>query len=264
MTSLSDPGPVLYASVSCGNNVLADLLPAGEDSCAGSGAGAGGLSALAAICLDAAPHFHLLYTHTAGSRIYAFLMAEPLLFFAIAEESLGRSAVILFLHRLHDATVYIARRRIGAGDPLAYRCLQDELLPVIRRLVAGSVSPSEEEKPSPSSPPALSPPPLPSTPQSSDSILLTGEHKRKVKKERKKNPRIDEGVGDSRGGDEHEISVTDNDGEADLGLGLGGWKSMQRIWWRQVRMVLIIDLVVCSLLFGIWLSVCKGFQCIGG
>lgn len=263
MTSESDPGPVLYASVSCGPTVLAELVPAGEDSSDASAA-AGHISSLAAICLDAAPRFHLLYTHTAGSRIYAFLMAEPLVFFSIADESLGRSAVLLFLHRLRDATVHIARRRIGAGDPLPRRCLQDELLPVIRSLAAGSVSPSEEEKPSPSSPPALSSPPLSSTPPSSDSFLLTGEHKRKVKKERKKNPRSQEGVGDSRSGDEHEISVTDNNGDADLSLGLGGRKSMQRIWRQQVRMVLIIDLVVCSLLFGIWLSVCRGFQCIGG
>lgn len=134
---------------------------------------------------------------------------------------------------------------------------------MIRRLVAGSVSPFEEERPSPSSPTALSYPPLPSTPPSSDSLLLTGEHKRKGKKEYRKNSRSEEGVGDSRSGDEHEISVTDNDGDADLGLGLGGRKSMQRIWRQQVRMVLIIDLVVCSLLFGIWLSVCKGFQCVG-
>lgn len=134
---------------------------------------------------------------------------------------------------------------------------------MISRLVAGRVSPSKEEKPSLSSPPALSSPPHPSTPPSSDSVLLTGEHKRKVKKERKKNPRSEEGVGVSQSGDEHEISVTDNDGDADLSLGSGGRKSMQRIWRQQVRMVLIIDLVVCSLLFGIWLSVCKGFQCIG-
>ncbi|XP_020575275.1 phytolongin Phyl1.1-like [Phalaenopsis equestris] len=260
MTSESDPDSVLYASVSCGPIVLAELLPTG-----GGASAAVDLSALAAICIDAAPRYHLLYTHTAGSRIYAFLIAEPLLFFAIAEESLGRSAVLHFLHRLRDATAYIARRRIDAGDPIPQRCLQDELLPVIRRVAAGSVSLSEDEKPSSSSPPALSSsPPLPSTPPFSDNLLHTGEHKRKVK-ERKKNPKSDEGgVGDSRGGNEHEISVTDNDGDADLNLGLGGRKSMQRIWWQQVRMVLIIDLVVCSLLFGIWLSVCKGFQCIAG
>lgn len=266
MTPESDSGPVLYASVSRGTTVLADHLSAGTVPAGSAGGGGEDLAALAATCLEAAPRFHLHYTHTACRRIYAFLMVDPLLFFAIADDSLGRTAVLLFLHRLRDATIYSAQHRVVSGDPLPHHCLQNELLPIIRRLaVSFSIRPpSEVEKPF-SLPPTLLPSPLlASTPPSSDSHLLTGEHKRNIKKERKKKARSEEGVGGSRGMDELEISVSDNDDDTDLGFGLGGRKTLQRIWRQQVRMVLVIDVVVCTLLFVIWLSICKGFKCIGG
>ncbi|KAK8939733.1 hypothetical protein KSP40_PGU019969 [Platanthera guangdongensis] len=262
MSSESDSGTIFYASVSHATTVLADFLP---PAIVPSGGGGGDLAALAATCLEASPHFHLLYTHTANRRIYAFLMSDRVLFFAIADDSLGRSTVLLFLHRLREATIHSALRRVISGDPLPRHCLQHELLPVIRRLVASffTRSPSKEEKPSPSPPHALPSPVISSTPPSSDSHLLTGDHRRKIKKERKKNPRSEEVLGVSLPGNELEVSVLDNAGDADLESGSsGGRKSLQRIWKQQVRLILVIDAVVCTLLFGIWLSVCKGFQCI--
>lgn len=35
-----------------------------------------------------------------------------------------------------------------------------------------------------------------------------------------------------------------------------------RMWWRNVKLVLILDLVVCCILFAIWLGICKGFKCV--
>lgn len=259
MSSESDSGTIFYASVSQATTVLADFLPPSiVPAAGGGGAAAADFAALAANCLEASPRFHLLYTHTANRRIYAFLMSDRLLFFAIADDSLGRSAVLLFLHRLRDATIHSAQRRVISGDPLPHHCLQDELLPLIRRLVTSffTRSVSKEEKPSPS-------PLLSSTPPSSDSHLLTGEHRRKIKKERKKNAGNEEGLAGSLPGSGLEMSILDNAGDADLESGSGGRKSLQKIWRQQVRLILVIDAVVCTLLFGIWLSVCKGFQCIG-
>jgi hypothetical protein len=34
------------------------------------------------------------------------------------------------------------------------------------------------------------------------------------------------------------------------------------MWWRNVKLVLILDLVVCCVLFAIWLGICKGFNCV--
>jgi hypothetical protein len=35
-----------------------------------------------------------------------------------------------------------------------------------------------------------------------------------------------------------------------------------RMWWNNVKLVLILDAVVCAILFAIWLGICKGFQCV--
>eukprot|EP00249_Psilotum_nudum_P017474 c26341_g1_i2 orf=346-1236(-) len=47
--------------------------------------------------------------------------------------------------------------------------------------------------------------------------------------------------------------------------GSDGSKSQQiaqRMWWQNVRLVLALDAIVCVVLFGIWLGICKGINCI--
>ncbi|XP_020585711.1 phytolongin Phyl1.1-like [Phalaenopsis equestris] len=36
----------------------------------------------------------------------------------------------------------------------------------------------------------------------------------------------------------------------------------RRLWWRHVKILVAIDLLLCLVLFLIWLAVCRGFQCI--
>ncbi|KAH0453610.1 hypothetical protein IEQ34_017934 [Dendrobium chrysotoxum] len=36
----------------------------------------------------------------------------------------------------------------------------------------------------------------------------------------------------------------------------------RRLWWRYVKILVAIDALLCLVLFGIWLAVCRGFQCI--
>lgn len=36
----------------------------------------------------------------------------------------------------------------------------------------------------------------------------------------------------------------------------------RRLWWRHVKILVAIDALLCLVLFGIWLAVCRGFQCI--
>jgi hypothetical protein len=43
---------------------------------------------------------------------------------------------------------------------------------------------------------------------------------------------------------------------------LKGRQVASRMWWRYVKLVLILDLVVCCVLFAIWLGICKGFNCV--
>lgn len=41
-----------------------------------------------------------------------------------------------------------------------------------------------------------------------------------------------------------------------------GRQYASRMWWRNVKLVLILDLVVCCILFAIWLGICRGFSCV--
>ncbi|XP_008783168.2 phytolongin Phyl2.2 [Phoenix dactylifera] len=242
---ISDPNDnpiILYACVAKGPTVLAEI----------SSAAAGDL---AAQCLAAAPRFHRLYSHTAGGRIYAFLMEDPLIFFAIAGESLGKPQVLLFLRRLRDAFFASSAIAIGgAHDRPSPLCLQRELLPELRRLVL-PLSFQADKPPPPQPPPADPPPPAAG---GSESEQETRKETRKKKK--KSNATTEEdsisriGSFDSEAESRIEISAADADPRT---------KTVQGFWGQHVRTVVLIDLALCSLLFGIWLSVCRGFHCIG-
>uniref|UniRef100_A0A0C9QXX9 TSA: Wollemia nobilis Ref_Wollemi_Transcript_701_1872 transcribed RNA sequence n=1 Tax=Wollemia nobilis TaxID=56998 RepID=A0A0C9QXX9_9CONI len=41
-----------------------------------------------------------------------------------------------------------------------------------------------------------------------------------------------------------------------------GQQIAQRMWWRNVKVVLLLDVIVCAILFAVWLCICKGFECI--
>ncbi|XP_020097118.1 phytolongin Phyl2.2-like isoform X2 [Ananas comosus] len=230
--------PILYACVAHGATVLAELVP--------GGGGGGDVAAVARRCLAAAPPFHREYSHTAGGRIYAFAMADPLVLFAIADSSLGAPRAFLFLRRLRRST---ARGGGAAAAPLS---LQSEL----RRLALAL--PDEVDDPPPPSP-SPSPPPTPPSPlnETNNEPLKTGtgeEEKKKRKKKKQKQQQQQQHPLD--GGDgAMEISVA-----ADAADPLP--KSMRIAWRQHLRAILLIDLAVCGLLFGIWISVCKGFHCI--
>ncbi|CAN6564799.1 unnamed protein product [Malus baccata var. baccata] len=42
----------------------------------------------------------------------------------------------------------------------------------------------------------------------------------------------------------------------------GDRQKAKQVWRRHVWVVLILDLFICAVLFGIWLWVCRGFKCI--
>ncbi|CAL9181480.1 unnamed protein product [Musa hybrid cultivar] len=176
MIPVPDPNPILYACVAHGTTILAEL------SSAEAGGGDDDLPlGHAAGCLATVPRFHRHYSHTAGGRIYAFLMAEPLVFFAIADEAvLGKPRALLFLRRLRDAfsSSAVRRRRTAVGgdgsDPLPHLCLQEDFLPELRRLVQSV--PSQDEEPPPPRP-CLPPPAASPRPSDSDEDQKVKEKK---------------------------------------------------------------------------------------
>ncbi|XP_010915980.1 phytolongin Phyl1.2 [Elaeis guineensis] len=239
---ISDPNDnpiILYACVAKGPTVLAEISSSAA-------------SDLATQCLAAAPRFHRHYSHTAGGRIYAFLMENPLIFFAIADETLGKPKILLFLRRLRD--VFFASFSIGIGganerpSPL---CFQREFLPELRRLVL----PLSFQVDKPPSPPPADPPPSASC--GSDSEKKTPKETKKKKKSKVTTEEHSiSGIASHDSGAESRVEILAADADPRT-------KTVQGVWRQNVRTVVLIDLAFCSLLLGIWLSVCRGFHCIG-
>lgn len=244
--------PILYVCVARGTTVLAELSRSAADAPHDGDENHHHLpSQLADQCLASAPRFHRHYSHTAGGRIYAFLMADPLVFFAIADDALLGDdkpiAPLLLLKRLRDSfsSSSVLRRRCSSfPEPLPRLFLQEDFLPELRRMVLSLASQAEEHPPSRAFP---NPPinvPLPS--QSDEDQNRKNKNKRR--KDRDANTKM-------------VISVVDRDiGDSDPGN--GGSKSAPKLWSQYVRKIILIDLLVCSLLLVAWILVCRGFQCI--
>lgn len=39
-------------------------------------------------------------------------------------------------------------------------------------------------------------------------------------------------------------------------------KRRAKVWWRHVKVVMVVDLFLCFILFAIWMAVCRGFHCL--
>lgn len=103
-------------------------------------------------------------------------------------------------------------------------------------------------------------------------ILKTNKHEKK--KVRDQVTQVREIIMESSGkaldnGQKLEVTVDGNTGGA-AALSLQRTASMrtkgqqiaQRMWWRNVRVVLLLDFVVCTILFVVWLCICRGFKCV--
>ncbi|THU45672.1 hypothetical protein C4D60_Mb02t20450 [Musa balbisiana] len=175
-------------------------------------------------------------------------MIDPLVFFAISDEAtLGKPHTLLFLRRLRDAfssSTALRRRAAAVGgdgsDSLPHLCLQEEFLPELRGLVHSA--PSVDEEPPPPHP---CPPPPASSPQPSE---FDEDHKAREKKCGKEKRKMVISAGNR--------DIVDSD------PGNGGSRMVHQVWRQHVRAIILIDLVVCCLLLGVWVSICKGFECI--
>ncbi|XP_074569317.1 phytolongin Phyl1.2-like [Curcuma longa] len=238
--------PILYVCVARGTTVLAELSRSAADAPHDGDENHHLPSQLADQCLASAPRFHRHYYHTAGGRIYAFLMADPLVFFAIALGDDEPLATILLLKRIRDclsSSSVLHRRCSSFPEPLPRLFLQEDFLPELRRMVLSFAS---HEQPPP--PPAF-PNPLPDVPLPSHS---DEDQNRKKKNKRGKHREANSKM---------VISVVDRDID-DSDPGNGASKSAPKLWSQYVRKIILIDLLVCSLLLVAWILFCRGFHCI--
>lgn len=207
---------------------------------------------LAAQCLRAAPRFHALYTHTTRGRIYAFLMnpetqkqvprnqededTYSLVFFAIADEALGREKTFLFLRRLCQSYCKCRNRK---GFDIS-QVLKEVAGTTMRTGLAQAALPRDFDL------------------GNGGGESVGGEKEGDRRKDGEEDPCS------SQDGHEMEIDVA-----ADCNRDSRhhprppfSKRLMEKIWWQHVRVVILLDLVICFIMLGIWLTVCRGFQCI--
>ncbi|XP_043696779.1 phytolongin Phyl1.1-like [Telopea speciosissima] len=247
---------------------------------------------LAVLCLERAPPFHTWYFQSVRKKTYGFLMEDGYIYFSIVDESLGNPGVLQFLEHVRNEFKKLAKSSSrGSISGLNSDRFQEQLVPVIRRLINSLEKVSQPQSDGdwmPEIPTSQHPGPSPS-PESGQTEVATstkapllGKFSKQEKKKMK--DRVIE-VRDN-GSEEHRKSTdrevrddvstieSDNHGVVVSSFSVQKGSSSMSItadpqhardrWRRQVRIVIALDVLVCLILFALWLGICGGFRCISG
>ncbi|XP_008234757.1 PREDICTED: phytolongin Phyl2.2 [Prunus mume] len=227
-----------------------------------------GLGALAQQCIEITPPHHSMYTHTVRKRTYTFLIHDPFVYFAIFDDDLDQSEALSFLNRLKcDFEEANGSGSILVRDNYASHCFQAQFDSIIRKIMASDLE-------LPNSPPASRNLSLSSS--KGKKLVLTPLLGKKTSEGLKKKKRLSGELNGDVGKDvttmEKKVDVCDdvNGGFRDFSLQTqkngpllsGDRQKAKQVWRKHVWVVLMLDLFVCAILFGIWLWVCRGFKCI--
>ncbi|MBA0621802.1 hypothetical protein Godav_007395 [Gossypium davidsonii] len=259
---ISDPKLILYACIAKGPTVVAEFTRKE----------AVGIEPLARECIEKAPPYHSMFSHTVSQRSYTFLIDDPFVYFIISHEDLDKSESFWFLNRLKGALDdFLLTGLVMGTDNLTPNCLQSHFDPVFSEALGLGLGldfvPSPVVKDS-RNPTVVAP-------------LLGG-----LKKKKRSGGGLEVngvetkdgygGVGGGGGGIvgmENTVDLSDDFRDYPVSMqksgglcgGGGGDKQKAKQTWRKhVWVVLILDLLVCATLFGVWLWVCRGLQCIDG
>ncbi|XP_064972025.1 phytolongin Phyl1.1-like [Musa acuminata AAA Group] len=214
------------------------------------------LETLAVLCLENAPAFHKWYFHTVGARTFGFLMVDGHTYFAIVDPSVGNLAILRLLEHIQEGFKKVVKNGF-----------HDELVPIIQRLIASlenmpksAFALDENSEQVASSDGSVS---------TEAPLLGIKHHEKKKKKMKDKVVQSDDVVEDHADG-----AVNINVAQQTMGtMSLQRSSSSsrphsqqpgRRLWWRHVKIVVAADVIICLVLFGAWLAVCKGFHCVSG
>ncbi|CAK9164564.1 unnamed protein product [Ilex paraguariensis] len=244
---------------------------------------------LAALCLEMTPPFHQWYFQTMGKKTFGFLMQDGYVYFGIVDEGLSNSGCLQFLSHMRDEFKKVAKKGSSRSmSNLNSLCLQEQLVPVIRRLITSleQVSQSGTEEPAEAPSPdhvGLSPSPCNSAngqieAGASTKAPLLGKSSKQEKKKMKdhviamrdieleehrkstdRRVNVDSGTLDDKGAGISSISLRKDIGSMRI---RSTTQSIRKKWCRQLRIVLAIDAAVCLILFVIWLGICGGIDCV--
>ncbi|KAG5251116.1 phytolongin Phyl [Salix suchowensis] len=232
---ISNSNQVFYACIAKGPTIVAEFSP-GEES---------GIEIIGQRCIEKTPPNHSMFSHTTCSKTYTFLIDDPFAYFAILMR-ISRSPSIYGFEPCKeweilalDADLVNALMEESSKDSRNPRCLDSTngKGAVIRPLL----------------------------PKPTKFLMM-------MKKKKKKRP-FGEANGDHYGGDLGNNNKVNGVGEHDNrgfsvsmmqksgGFYMGdGKQKAKQIWKKHVWVVLTLDLIVCAVLCGVWLWVCRGLS----
>lgn len=253
---ISNPNLIFYTCVATGTMILAEFNSRDTD-----------MATLALKCIEKTPKHHITFTHTVHDQSHTFLIDGPFVYFAIYDKRLEYLEALSYLKSVRDAFDVI-NHNSGAyqSHNLSPHCFQGEFNPVFHQLLASNVD--------------FETPFSPRVCKTGDTSLKRAGNRfgstpllggtespgtlKKKKKKRFSNVDGREGLYENKlefmDGD---LSVSEqrNGGLSETSSSKGSYKA-KRVWKRHVWVVLILDLVICLILFCVWLWICKGFKCI--
>ncbi|WOK94556.1 hypothetical protein Cni_G03260 [Canna indica] len=236
----------VYCCVAKGNKIMYSYNSKGPE-----------LDTLAILCIENAPAFHKWYFHSIGTRTFGFLMSDGHTYFAIIDPSVGNLAILRFLENIQDGFKKATKNGF-----------HDELVPIIQRLIASlenmprsafSLDDNCEGTPTCNG----------STSSKAPLLGKNGGRHHDKKKMKDKAGQSDDVT------DDHvdravkidvppqamgSMQVQRSSSSSRRSLQQAG----RRVWCRHVKIIVAVDVILCLVLFFIWLAVCKGFSCVSG
>jgi hypothetical protein len=242
----------VYCCIAKGNQILytCDNLNSNSNFNSSSNSHSQELESLVLLCLENAPAHHNHFFHTVGTRTFGYIMADGLTYFAIVDPSVGNLGILNFLQQVRDG--YRNSMRNG---------VKDSLVPVIKRLIV-----SLDNMPRSTFFNHEIPESGTSDGSTSSKVPLLGKNK-----SRKKLKDKERGNGENVDVREVRIDITSDEGRTGTSFSVERTTSMGRtrhqlsgniVWCRYVKIVIAIDVVICVVLFIVWLVVCRGFDCV--
>lgn len=224
---MSPPAAIstVYCCVADGRKVIYFYNNAGQE-----------LETLAADCLQNAPVFHYWYFHTAGMRTFGFLIADGYTYFAIVDPSVGSLAVLTFLEKVRAAFRKSPRNELIS--------VMEHLVSTLKYAPRSSFLICDEKGEGSDASPSTNQP-----------LLENEEHQSDRRSKEDGTVMINMPM-------QQELEVAPlqslSSNRPPRSQPLIGYK----LWWCHVKLIVSADIILCLVLFSIWLAACNGFHCV--
>ncbi|KAJ6757781.1 PHYTOLONGIN PHYL1.2 [Salix koriyanagi] len=209
---------------------------------------------VAALCLERPPSYHKWYFETTAKKTFGFFIEDGFVYFTIVDEGLGNPGVLQFLEHVRDefkksmSPAMVGLVRVLHLTPYAslHHLLmlngQIEVVNSTKAPLLGKSNKQDKRK-------------------SKDHVISIRDIElEEHRKSTDRGAKLDSAALDStnQAGAGSSISLQKDLGSMRIRTSS---QSIRKKWWRQVRIVLAIDVAICVILFVIWLSICGGFGC---